>query len=799
MPSEKRNEEGEKSKEEDGKETNSSTGPPLALIAAEENLVRDSIEKIQNGALTYVSAGGTATPSEKTKRDERETGSLLPVLTAAEEGLMRDSIQKSKHGTMAFLPLARSNAAPPRALVDAEENLFISATGAQLSARPQPPAPGVTSTNRHSEIRTELGTPMPMPSMVRTAARAPPARPGAYPVQSTMAPLAMNQGDAARAPWDISGTISSRDLDASTELFDRVGTRDSNQDGLAVANLVDESMDFISELPRAVEDNSHVFDSDRRNAAANRDEETKQYKTNVLMGGILLLAIAMILLAILVPVDEEIQETQAPTGSPTQGPTQAPTTLVMYYESLLPEETVQTIEEDPQSSQAQAFDWLLEDPALESLSEERIKQRFVLATLYFATSGDNWKANDNWLNHSVHECEWYNKPDFALTKALSNIYPSRLKDFFPPTDPSPSVCDRDYHYQHLWLDQNSLDGTLPPELYTLTSLKTLSVGFNNLLGTIPTHIAQLSLLEGANFENLRRFSGTVPSEFGLMTKLRYLSVMNNQQEGVLPSEIWQLSNLVTMNLFRNPLLKGSIPTEIGMISNLRFFAAAVTSFTGTLPSEIFTLPLENLALFGNKLRGTLPTEIGQLTTLRVSGFADTSLEGSIPSEFGRLSRLIGVTFRAAKFSGTIPTEMGLLEAMEVNIGFRENQFTGTIPSELGLLSGTLKLEFANNRLTGQIPSEFGNLETVGDLTFANNSLSGTVPQELSRLQHHLHTLTLEGNPLLTGTIPHGVCNMNGTCIGHVIGQCDSVYQGPFGLFFDCTETLCGCDCPCLDG
>ena len=75
--------------------------------------------------------------------------------------------------------------------------------------------------------------------------------------------------------------------------------------------------------------------------------------------------------------------------------------------SLLPDDTIAAIVENPDSPQNKAFEWLISDTDYHPLlSESRIRQRFALATFYFSTDGPQWLFQDHWLNHTRHECEW---------------------------------------------------------------------------------------------------------------------------------------------------------------------------------------------------------------------------------------------------------------------------------------------------------------------------------------------------------------------------------------------------------
>ena len=142
--------------------------------------------------------------------------------------------------------------------------------------------------------------------------------------------------------------------------------------------------------------------------------------------------------------------------------------------------------------------------------------------------------------------------------------------------------------------------------------------------------------------------------------------------------------------------------------------------------------------------------------------------------------------------GTIPSELGLLTGLTTVLDIQDNQFSGLIPTELGLLTKLPELDMNNNKLTGPIPSEFGQLTSMGRLSFASNFLSGMVPRELSFLHLSLHTLMLDGNPNLSGTVPAELCLLNGTCLDSILLPC----REPFGLSFDCSTLICGCECSC---
>ncbi|CAB9523884.1 Leucine Rich Repeat [Seminavis robusta] len=619
---------------------------------------------------------------------------------------------------------------------------------------------------------------MDPPRLVRTPRSQPKSLPGAH----RMYPLGYNNREEETIDtdsWENSPPASlqvAHEGEEEQPIHDAELTNSILDCSLVSANLVEEnSTDFLPSLNLVRPDN---YDAE---AANRRKQQTKQVKTNILLGILVAVVVTVIVVTVVVVLlpgtDKEASDEPVSMES-SVSPSKAPSSFQDYLLSLLPETTINSIllENDVESPQSMAFQWLQKDTAVNlNLTDQRIQQRFAMSTLFFATGGENWQSNDNWLNHTIHECEWYMKPDLALQDTLKWVYPGYLKDFFPPSEPPPTKCNDVGAVQHLWLDQNNLVGSVPAELYMLTSLKTLSIGFDRLVGTISTHVGALTALEGLAF-NLIYNAGAIPTEIGLLTNLRGIGLTDNNHQGILPSELWQLTNLRDLILSRNPGLSGSIPTEIGTLSKLRWLNFDDCNLSGTIATEIGQLEsLEWLLLNENRLSGSFPTEVGKLSALLLLALFDNALEGTLPPELGHLSSSSLLNLRGNRFAGGLPSEVGLLTNLTISLVLRNNTFTGMIPSELGLLTNLREISLEHNNFSGHIPSQLGLLQQW---------FGGVAP---------LHTLNLQGNALLSGTVPPAICNITGECIPNSLDPC----QAPFGLLFDCTEILCGCDCPCV--
>ena len=121
----------------------------------------------------------------------------------------------------------------------------------------------------------------------------------------------------------------------------------------------------------------------------------------------------------------------------------------------------------PGSAQHNALSWLANDTFQGYYTEEKLIQRYSLATLFFSTNGRNWYNNSMWLDEG-DECDrWWQPTGGILCDTLNGSITS------------------------LGLGSNNLVGTIPPEIGLLKSLVSLGLSQNDLTESIPTEIAEL--------------------------------------------------------------------------------------------------------------------------------------------------------------------------------------------------------------------------------------------------------------------------------------------------------------------
>ena len=181
--------------------------------------------------------------------------------------------------------------------------------------------------------------------------------------------------------------------------------------------------------------------------------------------------------------------------------------------------------------------------------------RAVLVALYNATGGANWTHNTNWLSNN----------DISTWHGVS-VSNGQVTD--------------------LNLSLNNLTGTIPAELGNLTSLERLVLVGNPLRGAIPAELGNLTNLEMLNL-SYNQLSGAIPAALGNLDNLEQLWLVNNQLSGAIPAALGNLSNLEVLILNKN-LLSGALPQGLTGLTKLINFSFGGTSLCAPLNAAFQT-------------------------------------------------------------------------------------------------------------------------------------------------------------------------------------------------------------------
>jgi len=164
-------------------------------------------------------------------------------------------------------------------------------------------------------------------------------------------------------------------------------------------------------------------------------------------------------------------------------------------------------------------------------------EREALIALYNSTNGDNWTNKYNWLGPPGTEGTWYG---VTLTGRG--------------------------HVWKLYLDNNNLEGQIPPELGNLKDLMELELSANKLSGPIPPQLGNLDRTYWLSLHH-NQLSGSIPPELGNIRVLMRLDLRANQLSGLIPPELGS-RDLYLLALSANKL-SGPIPPELGNLKELQ--------------------------------------------------------------------------------------------------------------------------------------------------------------------------------------------------------------------------------------
>jgi hypothetical protein len=258
--------------------------------------------------------------------------------------------------------------------------------------------------------------------------------------------------------------------------------------------------------------------------------------------------------------------------------------------------------------------------------EWRIKQRFALATLYFATSKEDDTAISGGSNNvttsdaiagadtplfsglrlDTHECEWITSSGSSTAIMIYDngteisTENNTLADQLGLNNAS-SACDEDGILRRLSLKHGVMN-IIPPEISLLSSSLTVLEVQNSVFmadgGNLFSELGSMISLERLVLANDTLIPS--PDEDGTLT--------TTQQ---LPTKMGRLTNLQELDLRDNTgaFLSGPLPLELGNMRRLGNLQLDGTPFTGSIPFAFagVWIQLEWLSLENTGINGTLPS------------------------------------------------------------------------------------------------------------------------------------------------------------------------------------------------
>nr|XP_029123263.1 receptor-like protein 12 [Elaeis guineensis] len=308
---------------------------------------------------------------------------------------------------------------------------------------------------------------------------------------------------------------------------------------------------------------------------------------------------------------------------------------------------------------------------------------------------------------------------------------------------------------------------------SLQGLTSLHVGYNNLSGTIPQTLSQLSALQeldlaSNSFTEIldlsnNNLSGGIRLFCNGLASLEVLDLSNNELFGELHHYPYKPRygtidskednkfehsfdsvacpvKLQSLHL-RNNRLSGKLPSWLKYCRQLLVLDLSENRFSDNLPIWIgeSLRSLRVLSLRLNFFNGSIPAQLSYLTSLPVLDLACNNFSGALPPSFGNLSAMkrtqnaekpMLTDFHAYYTEGLVMTIKGIeieytsVLSFVISIDLSCNNLSGTIPIELVNLHGLRFLNLSNNHFTGKIPKNIGALTQLESLDLSVNNLSG---------------------------------------------------------------------------
>ena len=343
----------------------------------------------------------------------------------------------------------------------------------------------------------------------------------------------------------------------------------------------------------------------------------------------------------------------------------------------------------------------------------------ALEDLYYSLGGVVWVNNDGWMKGDPCKDNWYgvccsNSGRVTELRLPSNLVLGQLT----------ATIAQLSELEVLMLFNNSMQGSLPPELFTMSKLKSLDLSSNMFSAGIPEKI---SLPQLTNFTLVsNRLQGFLPSEWNT-PNLQYILFSGNNFQGQLPPNLGTLDKLVQIDISNN-------------------FLSELTGELGKLKS------LEKLSLYSNRFEEVaIPDEWSGMSSLKEIRI--DSMNGNLPDWIGEgWSNIVSLSITYGQMSGTLPTSLCNFRMINY-LDISSNRITGSLPECLcDLPSKTLTtLRISGNQLIGKIPDCFEKLHNLTSLSINDNKLTGYLPRSLGSLPR-IRSIQLSGNDLY-GSIP----------------------------------------------
>lgn len=277
------------------------------------------------------------------------------------------------------------------------------------------------------------------------------------------------------------------------------------------------------------------------------------------------------------------------------------------------------------------------------------------------------------------------------------------------------------------------------------------------------------------------WEGVTTQNVGSTTRVTALDLQNNNLTGTLPTSIGNLTALTNLNLSRNYNLEGTLPSQIGNLTALTNLKSDYCRLTGTLPTSIGNLTaLTLLNLRGNSLEGALPNQIGNLTEL-TKLYLDNNKFTSLPTTIVSLTKLVTLNVYGNNISGAFPDITAITTLNILNIGYNLFEFADFENEFTTYKNNITNFYYSPQKTKPEITLDGSANVTVGENRTLTISVSGAnnvykwYKDEVLISQANTETLTL--NNIQTTDFGNYTCKISNTVVTDLEIVSEKIFVG----------------------
>nr|Q1PEN0.2 RecName: Full=Receptor-like protein 36; Short=AtRLP36; Flags: Precursor [Arabidopsis thaliana] len=284
---------------------------------------------------------------------------------------------------------------------------------------------------------------------------------------------------------------------------------------------------------------------------------------------------------------------------------------------------------------------------------------------------------------------------------------------------------------HIDLSQNHFEGPIDfRNTFSLSRLRVLYVGFNNLDGLIPESISKLVNLEYLDVSH-NNFGGQVPRSISKVVNLTSVDLSYNKLEGQVPDFVWRSSKLDYVDLSYNSFNCFAKSVEVIDGASLTMLNLGSNSVDGPFPKWICKVKdLYALDLSNNHFNGSIPQCLKYSTYFHTLNLRNNSLSGVLPNLFIKDSQLRSLDVSSNNLVGKLPKSLINCERIEF-LNVKGNKIMDTFPFWLGSLPYLKVLMLGSNAFYGPVynPSAYLGFPSIRIIDISNNNFVGSLPQD----------------------------------------------------------------------